>query len=172
MLLNCTVGKKTMPKFGYSMTEIDSESSVKASGRELRISPKHAREVCRTIKGMHLDKAKRLLGQVIAERQPIPFLRSVKKLGHRHGMQKAMVGKYPVKAATAILKVLESAEGNAEFKDLDIERLRIAHASAYPGMKLKRATPRAFGRASPKIRTLTHVEIVLEEVRERAEEIV
>ncbi|MCK4478622.1 50S ribosomal protein L22 [Candidatus Bathyarchaeota archaeon] len=158
-----------MPKFGYSITEFDTERTVKASGRELRISPKHAREVCKTIKGMHLDKAKRYLGQVIAKKQPVPFRRFVKKLGHRHGMQKAMVGKYPIKAATKILKVLESAEGNADFKDLDIERLRIIHASAYPGMKVKRAIPRAFGLSSPKNTTLTHIEIVLEEIEEKTE---
>ena len=82
-----------------------------------------------------------------------------------------MVGKYPVKAATEILKVVRNAESNAEFKGLDIERLRIIHASAYPGIKLKRAIPRAFGRSSPKNKSLTHVEIVLEEIEEKTEEL-
>ncbi|MCW4030917.1 MAG: hypothetical protein NWE80_00980, partial [Candidatus Bathyarchaeota archaeon] len=54
-----------MPKWGYSITDIDLEKAVKASGRELRVSPKHAREVCKTIKGMSLDKAKEYLQQVI-----------------------------------------------------------------------------------------------------------
>jgi large subunit ribosomal protein L22 len=157
-----------MPKFGYSFTELDPEKMVKASGRELRISPKHAREVCKTIKGMYLNKAKEYLVRVKLKEQPVPFRRFVKKLGHRHGMQKVMVGKYPIKAATEILKLLESAEGNAEFKGLDIVRLRIIHASAYYGIKLKRAIPRAFGRSSPKNKTLTHVEIALEEVEGEA----
>jgi large subunit ribosomal protein L22 len=160
-----------MPKFGYSVTELDTEKTVKASGRELRISHKHAREVCKTIKGMRLDKAKKYLEQVMAKKQPVPFRKHTKKLGHRHGMQKAMVGKYPVKAAANILKVLESAEGNAEFKGLDTERLRIIHASSYTGMKLKRAIPRAFGRSSPKNKTLTHIEIVLKEIEEKPEEV-
>ena len=159
-----------MPKFGYSITELDSERTVKASGRELRVSPKHAREVCKTIRSMHLEKGKRFLEEVIAKRQPVPFRRFTKKLGHRHGMERAMVGKYPVKAATEVLRVLESAEGNAEFKGLDIERLRIIHASAYPGMKIKRAIQRAYGRSSPKNRLLTHIEIVLEEMEEKPEE--
>lgn len=160
-----------MPKFAYSIVELDTEKTVKASGRELRISPKHAREVCKTIRGMRLDKAKQYLEQVIAKKQPVPFRRFTKKLGHRHGMQKAMVGKYPVKAAAKILKVLESAEGNAEFKGLDIERLRIIHTSSYPGIKFKRAIPRAFGRSSPKNKTLTHIEVVLEEIEEKVEEV-
>lgn len=160
-----------MPKFGYSVAELDTEKTAKASGRELKISPKHAIEVCRTIKGMRLGKAKRFLEQVMEMKQPVPFRRFTKKLGHRHGMHKAMVGKYPVKAAAEVLNVLESAEGNAEFKGLDIERLRIRHVSAYPGIKLKRAIPRAMGRSSPKNNTLTHVEVVLEETREKSEEV-
>lgn len=161
-----------MPKFGYSFAEFDTEKTVKASGRELRISPKHAREVCNTIKGMPLGRAKRYLEHVKVKEQPVPFRRFVKKLGHRHGMRKAMVGKFPVKTATAVLKVLRSAEGNAEAKGLDLERLRIIHASAYPGMRLKRAIPRAFGRSSPKIRTHTHVEILLKEAEGRGEIVV
>jgi large subunit ribosomal protein L22 len=160
-----------MPKFGYSVADIDTEKTVKASGREIRMSSKHAREVCRTIKGMRLNKAKRFLKDVMAKKKPVPFYRFTKKLGHRHGMHKAMVGKYPVNAAAEILSVLESAEGNAESKGLDVERLRIRHASAYPGTKLGRNVPRALGRSSPKNNLLTHVEVVLEEVGEKSEEV-
>jgi large subunit ribosomal protein L22 len=160
-----------MPKFGYSIAELDAERTVKASGRELRVSPKHAREVCNTVRGMPVPKAKRYLQNVLAKKQAVPFRRYVKKLGHRHGMQKAMVGKYPIKAAAEILKVIQSAEANAEYKGLDVDRLRILHASAYPGMKLKRAIPRAFGRSSPKNKTLTHIEIALEVREEQAVEV-
>ena len=69
----------------------------------------------------------------------------------------------PVKASEQILNVLESAQSNAENKGLDVDRLRIIHAAAYQGIKLKRFTPRAHGRASPKLETTTHVEIVLDE---------
>ncbi|MCK5631531.1 50S ribosomal protein L22 [Candidatus Bathyarchaeota archaeon] len=159
-----------MPEFGYSIIDLDPEKTVKASGRELRIHFKHAREVCNTIKGMRLDQAKRYLKQVMMKKRPVPFRRFIKKAGHRRGMQKAMVGKYPVKAAKSVLNLLVSAEGNAEFKGLDVDRLRILHSSAYPGIKMKRAIPRAFGRSSPKVRTLTHVEIILEEKEETTEE--
>jgi large subunit ribosomal protein L22 len=153
-----------MPKWGYSITDIDLEKTVKSSGRELRVSHKHAREVCRTIKGMKLDQAKDYLQQVILKKKPVPFRRFNKKVGHRHGLEKAFAGRYPVNAAQQILKVLEGAEANAEYKGLDMERLRIIHASAYPGMKIKRFIPRAFGRSSPRFNTLSHVELVLEEM--------
>jgi large subunit ribosomal protein L22 len=153
-----------MPKWGYSITDINLEKTAKASGRELRVSPKHAREVCRTLKGMKLDQAKNYLQQVILKKKAIPFRRFNKKVGHRHGLEKAFSGRYPVKAAQEILRVLEGAEANAEYKGLDMERLRIIHASAYPGMKIKRFIPRAFGRSSPRNKTLSHVELVLEEM--------
>ena len=156
-----------MPKWGYSVTGLDPETTVKSSGRELSISHKVAREVCGAIKGMPLDKAKEYLEKVIQKKQPVPFKRYTKKLGHRHGLNKAYAGRYPVKTAQKILKVLQGAEANAESKGLDVERLKIIHAAAYPGMKMKRYTMRAFGRTSPKVQTLTHVELVLEQIEEK-----
>jgi len=159
-----------MPEWGYSITDLDPEKTVKSAGRELRISHKAAREVCKAIKDMTLDQAKTYLNKVILKKQPVPFRRYKKKLGHRHGVEKGFfAARYPVKAAQKILRILEGAEANAEFKGLDPERLHIIHAAAYPGMKLKRFTPRAFGRSSPKIQTLTHVELVLEQAEEKTE---
>ncbi len=154
-----------MPKWGYSIIEeeLDPEKTAKASGREIRVSHKASREVCRAIKGMMLDKAKVYLKAVIEKKQAVPFKRYKKKLGHRHGMEKAFAGRYPVKAVQKILRVLEAAEANAENKGLDVDKLRVFHAAAYPGIKLKRYMPRAHGRASPKYETTTHIEIVLGE---------
>jgi large subunit ribosomal protein L22 len=156
---------KKLPKWGYSIIEeeLDPEKTAKASGREIRVSHKHAREVCRTIKSMMLTNAKTYLRDVIDKKKAVPFRRYKKKLGHRHGIEKAFAGRYPVKAAQQILRVVERAEANAENKGLDVDRLRILHAAAYPGMKIKRYTPRAHGRSSPKYDTTTHIEIVLDE---------
>jgi len=156
-----------MPKWGYTITGLDPETTVKSSGRELSISHKAAREICKTIKGMTLDQARTYLNNVTLKKQPVPFRRYKKKAGHRHGLQKAYAGRYPVKAAQKILKVLEGAEANAESKGLDPERLKIIHAVAYPSMKIKRYTTRAFGRSSPKFQTLTHIELVLQQTEEK-----
>ncbi|MEM1561761.1 MAG: 50S ribosomal protein L22 [Candidatus Bathyarchaeia archaeon] len=152
-----------MPEWGYSFEAYDPTTMVRASGRELRISPKAAREVCAAIKGMMLEEAKEFLRNVIAKRVAVPYRRYKKKLPHRRGLGGA--GRYPVKAASKILKVLENAEANAEYKGFDIEKLRIIHASAYPGARIRRYMPRAFGRATRWFETLTHVEVVLEEVK-------
>ncbi len=152
-----------MPKLGYSAAETDSETSVKASGRGLRASPKVAREVCVAVKGLKLDEAKEFLEQVIQKKKAVPFRRHNKTLPHRKGLQKTAAGRYPVKAATKVLEVLEGAESNALNKGLDVNRLRVVHAAAYPGIKIKRYIPRAHGRSSPDFETLCHVEIVLQQ---------
>ena len=154
-----------MPKWGYSIIEemLNPEKTAKASGRELKVSHKAAREVCRALKGKMLTEAKEYLRDVIAKKRAIPYTRYNKKLPHRHGIVNAFSGRYPIKASEQILDVLESAQSNAENKGLDVDRLRIVHAAAYQGVKMKRYAPRAHGRASPKYDTTTHVEIVLDE---------
>jgi large subunit ribosomal protein L22 len=112
---------------------------------------------------MMLSNAKTYLRDVTEKKKAVPFRRYKKKLGHRTGLQKAFAGRYPIKAAQQILRVVEAAESNAENKGLDVDRLHIFHAAAYPGMKIKRYTPRAQGRSSPKYETTTHIEIVLNE---------
>jgi len=158
------VGEYELPKWGYSVMGLDPETTVKASGRELRVSPKSAVEVCTAIKGMKLDAAKTFLEQVQQKKKAVPYRKHRKTLPHRKNLQKIAAGRYPVKAAREILGVLESAESNAMYKGLDSDHLKISHAVAYPGIKVKRFIPRAMGRASPRNKTLCHVEIVLEQV--------
>jgi len=157
------VGECRVPKWGYSVVDLDPDVTVKASGRELRVSPKAAREVCTTIKGMKLDEAKEFLQQVALKKKAVPFRRYNKKIPHRRGLQKVAAGRYPVKAAQKILEVIESAEANAIHRGLDVEQLKVVHASAYPGAKIKRSIPRAMGRSTPRFGTLCHIEIVLEQ---------
>jgi len=160
-----------VPKWGYSIAEeeLDPEKTVKASAREVRVSHKSAREICKTIRGMMLTQAKQYLKDVVVKKKPVPFRRFRKKSGHRHGLVKAFAGRYPIKAAGKILKLLEGAEANAENKGLDTDRLRIIHAATSQGMKVKRFMPRAQGRASPSVDILCHIEIALEEQPEKGE---
>lgn len=153
-----------MPNWGYSVKGLDPERTVLASGRDLRISHKAAVEVCRAIKGLSLSDAKRFLEDVINLKRSIPYRRYKKKVAHRRDIQKWYAGRYPVKACKAILKVLENAEANAEYKGLNLENLKVIHAAAQKGTVLKRYMPRAFARATPRFRVLTHIEIALAEI--------
>ncbi len=150
-----------MPTWRYS-AELDPLRTAIASGRDLRISYKAAVEVLNAIRGKKLDEAKSLLEDVIAKRRPIPFRRFHGKVAHRKG-EGFGPGRYPVKAAKAILDVLLNAENNAEYKGLNIDNLWVVHAVAHKGPKVRKYIPRAFGRATPYFEQLVHVEIGLEE---------
>src|SRR2546427_201717 len=75
--------KKGMPERGYSVTGLDPDRTVKCSGRQLRISPKASVELCRTIRGMKLPDAKRLLERVIELKQAVAYRRFHKEVPHR-----------------------------------------------------------------------------------------
>ena len=154
-----------MPSWKMSVTGLDKDRTAQASGRELRVSIKNTREVCNTVKGMTLDRAKGYLEKVILLERPVPFRRHNKKVGHRHGMHehKFPAGRFPEKSARMVYEVLMNAESNAEYKGLDPDRLVITHAATLKGRKVKRYIERAHGRSSPYFKTLSHIEIVLTE---------
>jgi len=158
--------KIKMPNWKMSVSGLDTDKTAIASGRDLRVSPKNTREVCNTIKGMSLDKAKTFLEGVILIKTPVPFRRHNKKVGHRHGMQehKFHSGRFPEKSARMVFEVLSNAESNAEYKGLDPDRLKIIHCAVMKGRKIKRYIERAHGRSSPYFKTLCHIEIVLSEM--------
>ena len=147
------------------MEGYDPAIHVRASGRELNISPKAAREICNTLKGMTLTKAIELTENVEAMKAPIAFRRHKKKVGHRSELVGFPTGSYPVKAAGKILGVLQNLRGNCEFKGLDPETVHLIHASAKAGRVIKDYIPRAHGRSSPNFHVLVHVELVAKEAK-------
>ena len=153
-----------VPHYGYSFEGFDPTVHVRASGREVNVSPKAAREVAVTIKGMTLTKAIDLLEQVESKEMPIAFRRHKLKVGHRSELQGFPTGSYPVRTARGYLEVLRNLQGNSEFKGLDPERIKIIHAAGYAGMVTKDYTQRAFGRSSPNFHQLVHIEVVGKEV--------
>ena len=152
-----------MPHFGYSFEGYDPLMHVRSSRREADVSPKAAREVCTSIKGMRLKKAQNFLGEVSSLKRSVPFRRHKKEVAHRSSSDKFHSGKYPVKAAKEVLQGLENLEANAEFKGLDPERLTIIHASVSRGRVVRGFVPRAFGRSSPNFNFLSHLEFVATE---------
>ena len=149
-----------MPQYGYSFEGFDPAVHVRASGREVNVSPKAAREIAVTIRGMSIAKAINLLELVEGKKMPIAFRRHKLKVGHRSELQNFPTGSYPVKAARAYLDVLRNLQGNSEFKGLDPEKVKIIHAAGYAGRTVKDYVPRAFGRSSPNFHQLVHIEVV------------
>ncbi len=155
-----------MPNWGYSVKEFDPDRAVRCSGRELKISPKHATEICRKLRGMRLDSAKELLEAVTKKKRAIAFRRYHKEVPHRTMDEPWFAGRCPVKAAKTFLFLIEELEANAEYKGLDVDRLRIVHAASQRGAHTQRYITRAQGRATPYENTLVHVELMGYEVAE------
>ncbi|NJE05941.1 50S ribosomal protein L22 [Thermococcus sp. M36] len=151
-------------RFSYSFQNFDPSRMARASGRDLRISPKHSVELLREIRGMMLNDALKYLDDVIALKRPVPMKRFNDSQGHKPGKGFGP-GRYPVKVAKAVRKILLNARNNAEQKGLDPDRLRIIHAAAHKGPVIRGYIPRAFGRATPFNEQTTHIEIVVEEIR-------
>ena len=151
-----------MGRYNYAFQNFDATKHVRASIREKKISHKHARETAKAIKGLTLEKARDYMLSVIAKERAIPFKRFKNQVGHRSdpGM---MSGRYPEKTAGEFIKLLDNLESNAEYKGMDMDRLKIINATAHKGVVLKRFIPRAQGRATDKNDVLTHVELVAQE---------
>ncbi|MES2153873.1 MAG: 50S ribosomal protein L22 [bacterium] len=152
----------------YYSTVSDSETTARAYGRDLDCSPKSGRNVARAIKGMPVARAKTFLQEVAELKTPVPFKVRNRKIHHRRG-QGFGPGKYPVGTVTRMLKVLESAEANAEYKGLDKERLVITHATAYQGTVNQAFTPRAQGRATPHYNRKCNFEVIVSVIEEDEE---
>jgi len=69
----------------------------------------------------------------------------------------------PRYASSIILKLLKSAIANAEYKNMDTEKLYIQECYANQGPILKRIRPRARGSANRILKRTSHITIVLNE---------
>ncbi len=152
-----------MGRFDYAFQYYDSARHTRASIREADISHKHAREIAHRISGMRLEKARDFLQRVANLESAVPMQRFKRQVGHKSDPG-VMAGRYPQKSARQFLKLIDNLEANAEYKGMDLDRLRIVNATSHKGVTVKRFTPRAMGRATPKNNVLTHVELVAQEV--------
>ncbi len=136
-------------RYGIKTTE----NQAKAVALSIPVSTKHAVEVCRSVRGLPIEKAKSVLSDAIALKKPIPFKRYKRNIGHRRGIAS---GRYPVKTCKAVLELIESASKNAQFKGLGAN-LFVKHIRAIKGPSARR-----YGRRNRSAKR-THVEVVLEE---------
>lgn len=150
-----------MARIAYSYTPQDESKAVRAMGYEIPMSFKKAMEICRALKGKKIPHAIKFLEDVIELKTPVPMKKHKKKVPHKN-IPGWYAGRYPQKTAKEILKVLKNLKANAEYKGLKPEELTIVHAQAKKGRAIVRYTPRAFGRAVPKVKQLTTVEFVAE----------
>jgi large subunit ribosomal protein L22 len=148
--------------YRYAKQIDNPEHVAKALGLTLPISTKHAIEICTFIRKKEIQRAKTMLEDVIKLKIPVPLKRFNWNVGHKKG--KIMAGRYPVKACKEILKLIKSAEANAQFKGLNTSNLIITHIAANRAAKQQH-----YGRQRRREMKRTHVQIMLEEKAEKQE---
>ena len=127
--------KKTAPKKKESVKieKLEDKGAHFAIARaeNVSISTKQSVEITSFIRGKELEKAKRLLQEVLEQKRAIPFKRYNKDMGHKPG--KIAAGRYPKKATTEIIKLLDTVQANADNKGLDKNNLLISEIKADKG---------------------------------------
>jgi len=139
----------------YAAINLNKEKTAKVLGVGLAISLKQSVEICSAIRNKPLEKAKQLLTDVTTGKTPIAYTRFNKDVGHKTGMGP---GRYPVKAAGEFLKLLQSAESNAQFKGLNTAHLIVQHALAQNASR-----PFHAGRKRRRRMKRAHIQIVIAE---------
>ena len=150
--------------YGYAAQNVDPEITSRAAGREIPVKPKFTVNVCKAIKGKTVKQARAFLEDVVVLKAAVPFRVHTRQVKHRRGG--IGPGQYPVDAAAAVLRVLNDASSNAEYKGLDPDAMYVWHAACHRGAKMPGFMPRAHGRATPWEKSTSHIEIVLKNKEE------
>lgn len=147
---------------GISYSVDTDDAAGLAMGRDLRVSHKDCVEVCKEIKGLPLQEARRKLQAVQDQEEAVPMKTHNAGVGHRGDLDGWDAGAYPEKAAGHLDDVLHNAQGNAEEQGFDASDLVVRHIAAHKVGEVQGMKPRAFGRAGAWNTTLVDVEAVLD----------
>ncbi|MBN2454619.1 50S ribosomal protein L22 [Candidatus Woesearchaeota archaeon] len=132
------------------------EKEAKAKDLSLPVSFKQCVELCRTVRGKPVSKAIVLLEKTAAMKASVEFKRFNRGgLGHRAGKGPS---RYPVNASKAVIKLLKSAQANAEQKGLNREGLVIESILAQ-----KASNSYHYGRQRRRRMKRTHLEVLVKE---------
>ena len=138
-------------------SDVSAKSLAKVRHQNLKISFKKSCEVGKRIRGMEVKKALEYLDKVQNLKMAVPYRRFKQEIGHKKGAG-VDTGGYPVKVCEVVVKLLKSAQKNANNIGLDENLLFIKEFITTKGDK--RYTP---GRYSGRVMKSTNLEIVLEE---------
>ena len=147
----------------------DPSKSCSSKGNDLRTHFKNTYEIGRAIRGMMVKKAEQYLKEVLEHKKCIPFTRYNHSMGRtsqalQFGLTK---GRWPEKSVKIVLNILKNAIANAESKKLAVDKLAIKRVVVNQATKGRRRTYRAHGRINAYLASNCHVEIFLEEVKQK-----
>lgn len=138
-------------KYSYNL---DRKEIVFAHTKDINASFKDLCAVCDSIRYKPVPSAIRLLDSVINEGRAVEFRRHNKYMGSRHELG-GKKGRYPIKCARILRKVVVNAYANAKNKGQDPESMYVVHASANKTQEIPRMPSkgvRAVGGSRPSVR--------------------
>src|SRR3989338_895061 len=142
--------------YTYIVKQYDPKKQARAVGVSLPISGKKSVEICSSIRGKSLAKAKAFLARVMDMAEQVRYTKFNRGgTGHKAG---GSAGIYPIKSAKVILKLLNTVEANAESNGLDTKSLKIIHIASQ-----KAPVAWHYGRQRRTKMKRSHVEIMVEE---------
>jgi len=92
------------------------------NAKDLAISPKHGKFICKFIKGKEIEKAISELEKVLTKKIAIPM---TGEIPHR---KKGVIGRYPQKACKIFIKILKSLQANSQVNGLENPYIYFAKA--------------------------------------------
>jgi large subunit ribosomal protein L22 len=125
-------------KYSYNL---DRNEIVFASTSDLNASFKDLCAVCDAVRYRAVPTAMATLDNVINNNQPIEYRRHNKYMGSRHELG-GKKGRYPMKCAAMVRKVLVNAAANARNKGEDPDSMYVVHACANKTYEVARSPPK------------------------------
>ncbi len=125
---------------GYSYN-LDRKDAVFASTSDLNASFKDLCCVCDAVRYRAVPNAIAVLDGVINDGRPIEFRRHNRYMGSRHELG-GKKGRYPMKCAAMVRKVIVNAVANARNKGEDPDSMYIVHACANKTYEIPRSPPK------------------------------
>lgn len=151
--------------YNLELSEKFGKKTAKAMIVGANASLKFSTEICNQIKGKPVKAVRSRLERILAKEDFLPLVRYNKKVGHRVGNSQSgsKSGRYPEKTVKSVIKLLDSAMANADYKGLDSEKMIVLHAFAC--MAFGRPSYQTKGHMGGKMRRkrACHIEVVLAE---------
>jgi len=137
-----------------------SDNFARARAEDVNASFKDLGAVCDAVRGMNVIDAINYLNDVVNEIVPVYYKKHNKGMGHRRQLG-GRKGRWPMKEAKIVMKLIMSAVANASAKGLIEEDLVITHIAANKQHIYARMAPR--GRQRRSFYETAFVEVVVEE---------
>lgn len=155
-----------MPK-SYNTEILDESATVKACVSNAKVSFKNTRETCSTLRGRTVEGCITYLKNVIEKKECVPMRRYARGCGNTAqakqfniGKYKASKGRWPMKSAEAVIKVLKNIKNNAAVKNIDVEDLVVKMVSVNRAPKIHGRVFRAHGRVNAFNKSPCHIQVV------------